>query len=337
VGTNDFRISDMGDTDGDTTFGASAPAVAYNSTDNEYLVVWQGDDTTPGDGDTEIFGQRINAATGAEVGTNDFRISDIGTADSGTFDAGAPAVAYNPVNNEYLVVWYGDDDGGFLIDAEFEIYGQRLDGATGAEVGTNDFRISQVGTDGDRWVGGYDPAVTYNGVEHEYLVVWAGEVGAITNQMYEIYGQRLEAASGVEIGWNDFRISDMGSNDLDADYDATAPDVSHSKSDNEYLVVWDGDDDTPPLLNNELEIFGQRLDGSTCAEIGDNDFRVSDMGDTHGDPTFEAHDPVLAYAYELNQHLVVWKGNEHLTSPSVTEFEIFGQRILVPPLTFFRF
>ena len=27
----------------------------------------------------------------------------------------------------------------------------------------------------------------------------------------------------------------------------------------DYLVVWSGDDDTPPLVNNEFEIFGQRL------------------------------------------------------------------------------
>jgi hypothetical protein len=45
VGTNDFRISDMGGT-GNTSYNATYPAVAYNSTNNEYLVVWYGDDNT---------------------------------------------------------------------------------------------------------------------------------------------------------------------------------------------------------------------------------------------------------------------------------------------------
>ena len=43
VGDNDFRISDMG---GDLTYDAFNPDVAYNSQDNEYLVVWEGDDGT---------------------------------------------------------------------------------------------------------------------------------------------------------------------------------------------------------------------------------------------------------------------------------------------------
>ena len=37
-----------------------------------------------------------------------------------------PAVAYNSTNNEYLVVWAGDDNTAPLVDDEFEIFGQRL-------------------------------------------------------------------------------------------------------------------------------------------------------------------------------------------------------------------
>ena len=151
VGTNDFRISDMGSTDGDTDYGAHNPAVAYNSTNNEYLVVWEGDDDTGSlvDGEFEIFGQRINAVTGDEVGT-DFRISDMGSTDGNTdYGAHNPSVAYNSTNNEYLVVWEGDDNTSPLVDDEFEIFGQRINAATGAEVGTNDFRISDMGPNGN--------------------------------------------------------------------------------------------------------------------------------------------------------------------------------------------
>jgi hypothetical protein len=58
----------MGGT-GNVVFVAFEPSVAYNSTNNEYLVVWRGRDNTGSltDNETEIFGQRLDAATGAEV------------------------------------------------------------------------------------------------------------------------------------------------------------------------------------------------------------------------------------------------------------------------------
>ena len=142
IGANDFRLSDMGP-DGDANFDADFPAVAYNTTNNEYLVVWEGDDNTPPlvDDEREIFGQRVNAATGAEVGANDFRISDMPATQIGF----VPAVAYNSTNNEYLVVWRGED----TTSGEWEVFGQRLNAATGAEVGANDFRMSDMGPDGN--------------------------------------------------------------------------------------------------------------------------------------------------------------------------------------------
>ena len=61
-----------------------------------------------------------------EVGTNDFRISDMGPDGNVNYRAVNARVAYNPANNEYLVVWYGDDNTGLLVDNEFEIFGQRF-------------------------------------------------------------------------------------------------------------------------------------------------------------------------------------------------------------------
>jgi len=37
-----------------------------------------------------------------------------------------PAVAYNSAEDEYLVVWQGDDNTAPLVDEEYEIYGQRF-------------------------------------------------------------------------------------------------------------------------------------------------------------------------------------------------------------------
>ncbi len=60
-----------------------------------------------------------------------------------------PAVAYDVGANEYLVVWEGDDNVGGLVQGENEIFGQRLDAATGMSCGANDFRISEMGGTGD--------------------------------------------------------------------------------------------------------------------------------------------------------------------------------------------
>ena len=323
IGANDFRLSDMG---GDVLFDASLPAVAYNSHDNEYLVVWCGDDDTGGlvDGESEIFGQRVEAATGAEIGA-DLRLSDMGPDGSSAYVAFTPAVAYNSANNEYLVVWYGDDDTAPLVDNETEIFGQRVNAATGAEIGANDFRLSDMGPDGNTGYSTYRPAVAYNPTNNEYLVVWRGDddTGGLVNDEFEVFGQRVNAATGAEIG-TDFRLSDMGP-DGNANYDAYGPAVAYNSTNNQYLVVWDGDDNTGGLVDEEYEVFGQRVDAATGGEIG-ADFRLSDMG-PDGNANYDADRPAVAYNSTHNQYLVVWEGDDNTGGLVDEEDEIFGQRV----------
>jgi hypothetical protein len=323
-----IRISDMGP-DGNAAFGAFHPAVAYNPTNNEYLVVWQGDDNTGMlvESEYEIYGQRLDAATGAEVGINDFRISHMGPDGYTDYGGFEPAVAYNGRNNEYLVVWEGDDNSGNLVAGEFEIFGQRLDAATGAPIGANDFRISHMGPDGNIDSAAIEPAVAYNGAANEYLVVWYGN--DTPDSAYEIFGQRLSAATGAQIGVNDFRISDLGPNGNSA-FGARSPAVAYNRAANEYLVVWQGDENTGTLVRGEVEIFGQRLDAATGAEVGVNDFRLSDMG-PDGNPNFGARNPAVAYNGAANEYLVVWSGDDNTGNLVDDEREIFGQRFSPQP------
>ncbi len=326
IGANDFRISDMGP-DGSFFYSANTPSAAYNSVDNEYLVVWRGHDDvgTLVNNELEIFGQRLSAA-GTEVGSNDFRISDMGPDGSTAFSAFDPAVAYNGLSNEYLVVWQGQDDTGTLANREVEVFGQRLS-AAGTDVGSNDFRISDMGPAGSTVFGGFDPAVAYNSLSNEYLVVWSADdnTGTLVDGEFEIYGQRLNAA-GTETGANDFRISDMGP-DGSAAFRAFTPDVVYNGVSNEYLVVWRGEDNIGTLVDEEFEIFGQRLSSAGSA-VGTNDFRISDMG-PHGNTGFGtgAFTSVLAYNSLSNEFLVVWDGID-----VDNELEIFGQRLGLAPI-----
>jgi hypothetical protein len=323
IGGN-LRLSDMGP-NGDPNYDAFEPAAAYDSAANEYLVVWRGDDDTGTlvDNELEIFGQRVSAANGYELGANDFRISDMGPDGSTVYGALEPAAAYSSAANEYLVAWRGSDDGPGLALGEYEIFGQRFAGATSSQVGTNDFRLSDMGPDGDAAFAAFSPALAHNAAGGEYLVVWEGEddAGGLVDDEFEIFGQRLNAATGAEAG-GDTRLSAMGADKL---YFGLTPDVAYNSLNHEYLVVWDGDDNTNPLVDNELEIFGQRVDAATGLELGP-DFRISHMG-PDGSTSFTAFSPAVAYNSAANEYLVVWWGDDLTATLVDNEFEIFGQRL----------
>ena len=320
---SDIRISDMGATDGSASFQAYNPAVAYNATNNLYLVVWDADDDTSPfvDEEREIFGQLLTAA-GAETGTNDFLISNMGPLADTNYDAIDPDVAWNATDNEFLVVWFGDDNTGSFIDGEFEVYYQRLLGATGGEVG-GDTRISDMGPDGSTTYSAFNPQVAWNATDNEYLVVWHGDdnTAPLVDEEAEIFGQLL-MGDGTEIG-GDFRISDMGTDGVDT-ADGALADVAWNSTDNEYLVVWTGDDATGSLVDDEFEVYGQRISGAG-AEIG-GDLRLSDMGGTDGSASFSpAGFSSVSYNATDNVYLVVWSSDDD-TAPQVdNEMEVFFQ------------
>ncbi|MHC4428984.1 MAG: hypothetical protein ACYS0D_10350, partial [Planctomycetota bacterium] len=415
-----FRISDLGPP-GDPEFDAFQPALVYNSVANEFLVVWHGD-TGAGPIAYAVFGQRIDAATGAEIGRNDLRIGATG-------QAYVPDVAYNSAANEYLIVWYEngyeegdvreiyaqrlDADGNQIgiDDAQMSgtghespcvtnhpdviynsqadeylvlwaagcpgnigIFGQRLDTA-GAEIGADDFRVDdgkfsaggvalayndqadeylvvwrESNTAFDAWVvsrrldaagrplsdervisesGNFwsSPEVAYNTMDDEYLVVWSADsLPSLAEGEFEIIGQRLDVL-GNEIGGDDFRISDMGSDGNPA-IRAEAPDVAYGPIAREYLVVWAGDDDTAPLVDDEYEVYGQRLDAGGV-EIGPNDFRISRMG-SDGDPAFGAKTPAADYSHATGEFLVAWSGDDDSPPQVQGEKEIFIRRLGCP-------
>ena len=136
----------------------------------------------------------MNAADGIQVGTDDFRISDMGPDGDINFDAYRPDVAYSASKNQYLVVWYGDDNSGALVNNDYEVFGQLLDGATGVQTGDNDFLLSELGPDGSALYGGILPRLAFNTQKNLYLIVFQGDdnIGEQTNDNFEIYGQMFQ-------------------------------------------------------------------------------------------------------------------------------------------------
>lgn len=88
------------------------PSIAYNSTDDEYLVVWEDGRS----GESDLYGQRLHWL-GIPL-SYEFNLT------TALDEQEAPAIAFNSLNREYLVAWADDRDG----DGETDIWGQRWPG-----------------------------------------------------------------------------------------------------------------------------------------------------------------------------------------------------------------
>jgi hypothetical protein len=134
------------------------PDVAYNSQDDEYLVVWE-------NGVVDIMGQRV-------AGSGDLLGGPITVCNASRMQR-SPAIAYNPHANEYLVVW---ED--YRNNSDYDIHGCRLSAGGVAEA-----CMQVCGQAGDQLA----PAVTFSPASHEYLVAWQNEGVSPTS----IYVQRV--------------------------------------------------------------------------------------------------------------------------------------------------
>jgi hypothetical protein len=237
--------------------------VAYNSTSLEYMVVFL---AHPSAGDNEeVYGQRLDLS-GNQVGSDDFRISEMGPPgdESDTFDAAPPSIVWNSVLNQYLVGWHGNDGVPPFANNEREVFGQLL-AADGTQIGPDDFRISDMGVDGDGKSGAFRPRMAYDPFGNQYLVAWHGDeiIAPLLDNDFEVYGQYL-AADGSEIGNNDFRISDVQP-DGNPEFSANRPAVAYNPVTCDYLVSYfSGEPNGSAKV--DAAVFGRRVAGSVCPD-----------------------------------------------------------------------
>jgi len=310
--------------DKNRNYDVTESAIAVNSSDGSYMVVWEGNDSRADTvtAENEIFAH-LYQADGSFLVPQVLRISAMGPNFSLNYDARKPEIVYNPTTNEYLVVWYGDHNQGGLIEGEFEIFAQRVNAANGQLIGDMK-RISDMGPVSNRSYDALNPSVAYNSQNQKYLVVWHGEDGTSSSPLgsFEIYGQFLNNNAN-EIDGNDFKISDMGPAG-NANYNAFSPVVAYNSTDNEFLIVWYGEDDRGGRVPDEFEVYAQRINADTGDLLGADSTSVSFVG-LNGDIARAAKFPDVSYNKDLNEYLIVWSADDSKNGHVGNEFEIYGQ------------
>lgn len=291
----------------DGATGDFRPGVAYNSQDNNFMVVWNRAFPTF---NNQITGVLISAA-GAPEGA-DFRVN---TIDGFKAD---PSIAYNPDDNEFIVAWRNNFE-----PPRFQI--------------VNAVGDTQIVEDRDLGTAGNFSSGTrsaYNPVNQEYLVVFghSDSFFNIVPEAYEMFGRRIDS-SGTLLGPGKFRISYStrvssdrctGAN-VDAEINGFCGEVAkaglaYSESDNAFIVSWAGS--TFQLGTNQRESFVRFLPGGEDPATVANQVEVSNVG---GDETgFQANFATVA-ANSGGGSLVVWWGQDNRNGGVPGEFEIWGQ------------
>jgi hypothetical protein len=181
------------------TLQRGGPSVAYNSANNEYLIVWFDLRNQPTTGN-DVFGQRLSA-NGTLLGGNIPIATEVG-AQFGAF------VAYNSIDNNYLVAWKSQFDG--PSSPNFNDAFGRLVSNGGIPLG-GAFHISEAGD---------EISSAYNSTNNEYLVT--GRAAGISGQ--------IVSNSGSLVGGG-IVISTVG---------APAPNgqVIYNPTINEYFATW---------------------------------------------------------------------------------------------------
>jgi hypothetical protein len=149
------------------------PRVAYNSEENELLVVWHAFT----DASWNVYAHRL--------GADGTLLGDLIAVSESPHAQEYPAVAYNAGSNEYIVTWQDKRDGN-----QYDIYVQRI--ASGGVLLGRNSRISADSSEDSR------PDVAFAVAREGYLIVWQ----RIEDEDSDIYGRWLSSAgapSGPEL------------------------------------------------------------------------------------------------------------------------------------------
>jgi hypothetical protein len=217
--------------------------VAYNSQDNEYLIVFECEDAV-GDG-RDLVSIIVDANGQSSFSPN-------GIATSSSYTDTRPSVAYNPSSNSYMVVWERRPGS----DGAKDIWRAILD-STGAISGTEYGIATYVGDQ-------QYPDVAYSPAVSRYLVVWEDHYTVWTNRP-DIYGASLDS-SGSDASY----LSITG---LNAVGGQTRPAVAANGANGRWMVVWR---DSRNSGSTGYDIYGQQMEHSGGLLIWGSQVRMAD-------------------------------------------------------------
>jgi hypothetical protein len=265
-------------------------AVAYNTRDEQYMVVWHNE--WPGNRD--IYGQRLTVQ-GHPIGGRFLVAVDPG-GDPG--DRYLPDIAYNSDAHEYLVVWEHLSGSRPNIRAKlFNASGQAISGEK--TLGTGAALRSRT-----------RPAVAYAFTSDRYFVVWKSHVqGGVSD---DIEAQVLFSSASPD-GGNFF--VDQGTWQESHDQ----PDVAYNRARNEVLLVWRLEDKNSGVR----DIVGRRYKmAPPRGWAGTKPFPIASQSGAILQLVSNPAVAALPAPHHVGQYLVVW---ERLYLPG--DSDILGQRI----------
>jgi hypothetical protein len=180
-----------------------APAVAYNSRQDEYLVVWY---TQQGANTEDIWARR--------VGSDGSLRSSFNVATGEAEKRWQPVVAYSPAQDGYLIVYIY-----MYSSSDLDLYAKLVSsdgGSMSSEYAIKDEADLQVA-----------PRVAYNNVHDEYLVVYQNRWA---DNRKDIAAQRVRASDGALLSWRNIATG--------TDQWRVFPDVAYNEARNQYLIVY---------------------------------------------------------------------------------------------------
>ncbi len=254
------------------------PAIAYNWVHREYLVVWH--NTWP-DGHRDVYARRVS-----ESG----KLLSSFTVSAGANDRLQPAVAYNAMNDEYLVTWMYNLNGDGVT---YEIWGRTV--AWNGSYMNPEFQII---TWPNRTF--WTPRVTWNGLRNHYMVVWSAH--DTTTLVPTDVSHAILAADGTKLYGTIISSAE----------EPHQPDVAYNIAADEYLVVW-----RRMWAPGDGDIRGARVSGSLGTVINPPGvFTISA-------PTEDQLLPAVT-TNEQHRYLVVW---QHAYPGPCCDWDIRGQEL----------
>ena len=324
------KLSDAAGMPIDTVRDATAPAVAWGGTLEEWLVVWRSDRKPAGLslGEREIFGQRLDN-TGSTVGSV-VRLTHLGVLGDPQADADHPDLVYEPNGGRFYVVFHGDDVGIDWVDQHNEVFGMFVD----ADLAVID-PPDQLSAAGPTLDSGYDATEARVAVGPEastLFVVWEAtvDIAGFSSDKVDIWGRGLDL-DGDPIGSQTW-VGRMG-DASDPDTIGVRPDVGWIAEGQQFLVTWIGNDVVPipleasggPGTDVDYEIWGRSVNNPQG--LGPR-IQISDMGGDSGSPIlYDALGVAIGIAPD-RQALVAWQGDDDEGGQVDGEDEIFGELVL---------